>query len=119
MSVVLEDLKSDVYYFKLRACTNAGAGLTSHVIMIDTLDCSSCPKCEDSESCSGEGDNNHYFLNQLITVKFAGCPACSAKNETQPTIQKKALSLQKNGKLTIPRNRLLRSVAFTAYAANC
>ncbi|XP_053405794.1 protogenin-like isoform X2 [Mercenaria mercenaria] len=72
-SVVLEDLKSEVYYFKLRACTNAGAGRTSRVIMIDTLDCNSCPKCKDSESCSDEsvGSKTNVFEQRLGII--IGC----------------------------------------------
>lgn len=50
-SVVLEDLTNEIYYIKLKACTNAGKGLPSHVIMIDTSNCDRCKKCENVGSC--------------------------------------------------------------------
>ncbi|XP_060603445.1 protogenin-like [Ruditapes philippinarum] len=72
-SLVLEDLKNEVYYFKLRACTNAGAGNTSRVIMIDTLDCNSCPKCKDSDSCPGKNEVCffHSFTQIFVIVTVA------------------------------------------------
>lgn len=55
-TVVVQDLKSKVYYFKLRACTNAGEGMSSHIVAIDTLACSEapCPQCQPPEDCKPE-----------------------------------------------------------------
>jgi len=45
-SVVVNDLSGRIYYFKLRACTKAGEGNSTNVIMINTLECGEgCPLC--------------------------------------------------------------------------
>ena len=38
-TVVVEDLEQEIYYFKMRSCTGAGEGKTSHIIALDTLTC--------------------------------------------------------------------------------
>ena len=53
-TVVVEDLEQEIYYFKMRACTGAGEGKTSHIIALDTLTCSQmpCPQCQPPLGCT-------------------------------------------------------------------
>ena len=73
-TVIVQDLKSKVYYFKLRACTNAGEGLSSHIVAIDTLACNQipCPPCRPPQECSshttGEGNINVQGVNQVVSL---------------------------------------------------
>ena len=70
-TVVVQDLKSKVYYFKLRACTNAGEGMTSHVVAIDTLACSQapCPQCQPPQECTDAAPGNLNESHNNIVIR--------------------------------------------------
>ncbi|KAH3835648.1 protogenin-like isoform X3 [Dreissena polymorpha] len=75
-SVVLEDLTSQVYYFKLGACTNAGEGQKTQVfsITVKTHPCDTCAECPLSGQCqtSGRKDENNDDFRQKLGI-LIGC----------------------------------------------